>query len=47
MMSFLEPMSGEGLHFRYVNHVSLKGVQLNQVHQNMLILENVLEFDEE
>ena len=47
MMSFLEPMSGEGLQFRYVNQVTLKHVKLNQIDKNKLVLENVLEFHEE
>lgn len=47
MMSFLEPMSGEGLQFRYVNRVLLKDVKLNAIQKNRLVLENVLEFDEE
>lgn len=47
MMSFLEPMSGEGLQFRYVNHVSLNQVKLIDPLKNPLILENVLDFHQE
>ncbi len=47
MMSFLEPMSGEGLHFRYVNQVIIKNVSLNPLYEKKLILENVLDFHEE
>ncbi len=47
MMSYLDPMSGEGLQFRYVNNVKLKNVNLNGVKGQPLVLENVKEFDEE
>jgi polygalacturonase len=47
MMSFLEPMSGEGLQFRYVNKVTLKHVKLENPLGKPLILEHVLEFKEE
>ncbi len=47
MMSFLDPMSGEGLQFRYVNKVTLKHVKLENPLGKPLILEHVLEFKEE
>ena len=44
MMSFLEPMSGEGLQFRYVNEVSLKNVTLDAPKGEPIVLENVETF---
>lgn len=46
MMSFLDMMKGEGLQFRFVNHVKLKNVKVNQPLGNPLILENVIDFSE-
>lgn len=47
MMSFLEPMSGEGLQFRYVNQVTIKHVSWLSDTEKKLVLENVLDFKEE
>ncbi|PKK96844.1 MAG: hypothetical protein CVV58_04275, partial [Tenericutes bacterium HGW-Tenericutes-3] len=41
MMSFIEPMKGEGLQFRNVKHVNLVNVKLNGNTGNELMLENV------
>jgi polygalacturonase len=47
MMSFLDPMTGEGLQFRYVDHVSLKNVKLEGPTGQPVLLENVIDFKEE
>ncbi|MDO9630092.1 MAG: glycoside hydrolase family 28 protein [Acholeplasmataceae bacterium] len=47
MMSFLEKMTGEGLQFRYVDHVSLKNVKLEGQTGEPLVLENVKDFKAE
>ncbi|MFA5525859.1 MAG: glycoside hydrolase family 28 protein [Acholeplasmataceae bacterium] len=44
MMSFLEPMKGVGLQFRYVDHVSLKHVTLDPPVGKRVLLENVGEY---
>lgn len=46
MMSYLNPMRGEGLQFRYVDQVKLNHVTLNGCIGQPLVLENVKDFDE-
>jgi len=46
MMSYLDPMLKEGLHFRYVNNVSLKNVRLKNPLNKPINLENVKNFEE-
>lgn len=46
MMSYLDPMVKEGLHFRYVNHVSLKNVSIEKTEKEPIILESVKNFEE-
>lgn len=47
MMSFIEPMTMQGLQFRYVNEVILKNVELDQKLENPILLENVVKFKQE
>lgn len=46
MMSYLDPMVKEGLHFRFVNHVSLKDVKIEKTEKEPIILESVKNFEE-
>lgn len=47
MMSFLEPMKGEGLHFHYVNQVKLKDVTLKRNKEDSILLDHVLKYNDE
>lgn len=47
LMSFLEPMTKQGLQFRYVDEVILKNVVLDKLSENPILLENVKKFKQE
>lgn len=46
MMSYLDPMKGEGLHFRYVNEVILNDVTINNPVGERIVTQNVLKIIE-
>ncbi len=47
MMSFLEPMTKQGLQFRYVDEVILKNVVFDKMSENLILLENIKKFKQE
>lgn len=47
MMSFIEPMTKQGLQFRYVDEVILKNVVLDNLLEKPIVLENVKKFKQE